>query len=102
MGIERKKIVTKEKKKEDKVDTSRKLKRGFNVSSLSDAIVEGKFLASVGSEVVVERLRNGRTILSICTVNEVTENGLVHTYDQTVEQFFTFSVEKSPRVVKLF
>ena len=61
MTIERKQFTQKqEKKKSEKVDT-KKIKRGFKPESLPDAIVEGKFVGNVGSEIVVSRFRNGKT-----------------------------------------
>lgn len=101
MAIERKKIVVKEDKKHV-VSTAKKLKKSFNFASLPDAIIDGKFTCVVGTKIIVERMKNGRNILSICTIQEVSEKGLVHTYDETVEQCFSFSIAQPPNVVKVY
>lgn len=101
MGIERKQFTEKvEKKKVDKVD-ARKVKRGFNPDTLPDAIVEGKFSASVGSEIIVNRFRNGKESFHICTVKQIDENGLIHTWDETIHQWCVFSANDRPKIVKL-
>jgi hypothetical protein len=102
MTIERKQMQQKpEKKKVEKADT-KKLKRGFKTDSLPDAIVDGKFVGEIGHEIVVSRFRNGKDTLSICTVKQVDEKGLVHTWDETLQQWFVFPVTESPKVTKLF
>lgn len=101
MAIERKQFAQKvEKKKLDKVD-SKKVKRGFKPESLPDAIVDGKFLATVGSEIIVERFRNGKNAYHVCTVKEIAEDGLIRTWDETIHQFFDFTATDRPKIVKL-
>ncbi|MBM3194137.1 MAG: hypothetical protein FJZ60_00050 [Chlamydiae bacterium] len=101
MAIERKQLAEKvEKKKVDKVDV-KKVKRSFKPDNLSNAIVEGKFVALVGSEIIVNRFRNGKESFHVCTVKQIDENGLIHTWDETIHQWFVFSVKDSPKVVKL-
>jgi hypothetical protein len=101
MTIERKQLQQKpEKKKVDKVDT-RKLKRSFKTDSLSDAIVEGKFVGEIGCEIVVSRFRNGKDTLSVCTVKQVDEKDLIHTWDETLQQWFVFPINESPKITKL-
>ena len=102
MTIERKQLTAKpEKKKAEKVD-SKKLKRGFKTNNLPDAIVEGKFVGKVGSEIVVSRFRNGKETLSVCTVKEVDESGLIHAWDETIHQWFVFPMNQAPKVTKLY
>lgn len=102
MAIERKQIVAKpEKKSQEKIDT-KKLKRGFKVDSLTDAIIEGKFIGKIGQEIVVERFRNGKKSFSICTVKQVDEKGLIHTWDETLQQWFVFPENQAPSITKLF
>lgn len=101
MTIERKQFAQKvEKKKVDKVD-SKKVKRGFKPESLPDAIVEGKFIAQIGNEIIVDRFRNGKQAYHVCTVKQLDENGLIHTWDETIHQWFVFSVTEAPKVTKL-
>jgi hypothetical protein len=102
MTIERKQLTSKpEKKKLEKIDT-KKLKRGFKTNLLPDAIVEGKFKGQVGCEIVVNRYRNGKETLSICTVKEIEETGLIHTWDETLQQWFVFPTNQAPSITKLF
>jgi len=101
MTIERKQFVEKiQKKKVEKVD-SKKVKRGFKPDSLQDAIVDGKFVGQVGNEIIVDRFRNGKQAFHVCTVKELEENGLIHTWDETIHQWFVFSTNEAPKVVKL-
>lgn len=101
MAIERKQFVEKVKKKSaEKVD-NKKVGRNFKPDSLPDAIVEGKFMGQVGSELIVSRFRNGKNTFSVCTVKQLDESGLVHTFDETLQQWFTFSLTDHPQVTKL-
>jgi hypothetical protein len=59
-------------------------------ASMADAIVDGKFVGTVGGEIVVERLHNGRKQKMICTVKEI--NGdKVDTWDETLHRWFNFT-----------
>lgn len=101
MAIERKQFTEKvEKKKTDKVDV-KKVKRGFKPDGLPDAIVENKLVAKIGTEIIVNRFRNGKESFHVCTIKQIDENGLIHTWDETIHQWFVFSVKDSPKVVKL-
>lgn len=102
MAIERKKLVEKaEKKKLEKVDT-KKLRRGFKVESLPDALVEGTFVGKVGDEIVVSRNRGGKNELHVCTVKQIDETGLLHTWDETIHQWFVFPLKEHPDVFKIY
>jgi len=102
MTVERKQFTVKAtKKKEDNANT-KKLKRGFKVESLVDAIVDGAFVGKIGGEIIVSRFRNGKDTLSICTVKEIDEKGLIHTWDETLQQWFVFPVKEAPKVTKLY
>lgn len=102
MTVERKTLQQKpERKKEDNVNV-KKLKRGFKVNELPDAIVDQKFVGQVGDEIVVERFRNGKNTFSVCTVKQVDEAGLIHTWDETLQQWFVFPSSQSPKTTKLF
>jgi len=102
MGIERKQMQVKQEKKPKEKSDSRKLKKGFKVDSLSDAIVEGKFIGNVGNEIVVSRFRNGKNTLSICTIKQIDEKGLIHVWDETLQQWFVFPESQAPTITKLF
>lgn len=87
---------------EKKEQTGRKLSRSFKVNTLPDAIVDQKFLGKLGSELIVSRFRNGKQGYSICTVKEVNESGFINTWDETLQQWFAFTISDSPKLVKLF
>lgn len=70
--------------------------------NLPEAIVEGNFLGQVGTRLVVSRLRNGKETFSTCVVKQLEEvTGLVHSFDETLQQWFTFSIKEPPKVIKL-
>jgi len=87
---------------EKKELTGRKLSRSFKVNTLPDAIVDQKFLGKLGTELVVVRFRNGKDALSICVVKEIQESGLINTWDETLQQWFAFTVVEPPKLVKLY
>ena len=101
MAIERKQFVEKAKKKSTEKIDNKKVGRNFKPDSLPDAIVEGKFTGQVGSEIVVSRFRNGKNTFSVCTVKQLDESGLVHTFDETLQQWFVFSLTDHPKIIKL-
>ena len=103
MAVERKQMQAKpEKKKNNDQSGHRKLRRGFKVETLPDAIVDGKCIAPLESELVVERFRNGKNMLCICTVKQLDESGLIHTWDETLQQWFVFPASEAPKTTKLF
>jgi len=83
--------------KQKSTPRKKKIKHEF----LPDAIVEGKFLGQIGTELVISRFRNGRDTLSVCIVKQLEDTGLVHSFDETLQQWFTFSVKEPPKVIKL-
>lgn len=86
-------------KKENK-PKERKKKIKFDFSIASDAIVDGKFIISLGEKVVIERTRYDKKQVSICTFKGIESNGDVTMWDDTVSQFFSFNI-KDPPLVKL-
>lgn len=93
-----------EKNMTDKKDKNvgRKLSRSFKTNQLPDAIVDQKFLGQIGTEIVVKRFRNGKEALSICVVKEIKESGFINTWDETLQQWFAFTVTEPPKMVKLY
>lgn len=79
----------------------KKLKKNFDVSALIDAFVDGELTCPLGSELILSRFRNGKEVLTICTVKSVQDNGLVHTWDESVQQWFIFSKLDPPKVAKV-
>lgn len=82
--------------------TGRKLSKSFKVNTLPDAIVEQKFIAPIGSEIILNRFRSGKDVFSICIVKEIQASGLINVWDDTNQQWFAFTIADSPKVVKLF
>jgi hypothetical protein len=78
-----------------------KLKRNFNYAVLPDAMSDGKFQANVDARLVVGRSRNGKQVLTICTVKKINENGLIETWDETLQQWFAFNVSEAPKIIKI-
>lgn len=100
--IKRKLLV--EEKKEKRDDGSlptRKVKKKTDVGNLPDAVVDGKLVCGVGSELIVEKYRNGKNVHVLCTVKKVDDDGLVHTWDETIHQWYMWSLKDPPRVVKI-
>ena len=89
------------KKRKTDIDV-KKVKRGFKPDTLQDAIVENKFIANIDSEIIVNHNRSGREYFHICTVKKIEESGLIYTWDETIHQWFVFSVSDHPKTVKLF
>jgi len=98
IGNGEKNMVDKKKKDYD----GRKLSRAFKTASLPDAIVDGKFIGKVGTEIVVNRFRNGKESFHICTIKQIEESGLLHTWDETIQQWFVFPINEAPKLVKLY
>ena len=101
MAIERKQFQEKvEKKKTDKIE-GKKLRKGVNLALLPDAIVDGKAVFEIGSEIVVSRFRNGKKSFSICTVKKIDTAGLIETWDESVQQWYVFPLAQPPEILKL-
>ncbi len=99
--IKRKLVSEKQEKKLLPEIATKKVKKGMKVEHLPDAIVNGHFSCPIGSELIIEKYRNGKNTLTVCTLKRVDEDGLVHTWDETVQQWYMFSLHDPPRVVKL-
>ena len=80
----------------------RKKKIKVDMGSLPDAIVDGKLVVPVKGRVFFERKMNGVTKIHEGTVSAVyEEKGVVELFDETVEQFYAFSLTQSVPVVKV-
>lgn len=70
-----------------------------DLSKLPDAIVDGKFVVPVKGKVFFERTLSGTTKVHEGTVVKINENGVVDLFDDTVEQFYSFSLyQKLPNI----
>lgn len=86
--------------KKEKKPVQRIKKVKFDFSKAADAIVDGKFIIEMNQRVVVERVRNDKRQASVCIFKGVSPSGEVTMWDDTVSQFFSFSL-KDPPLVKL-
>jgi len=72
------------------------------MAMLQDAVVDGKLLAVVGDKVYFERIApKGKMAVHEGIVKSVTDKGLVEIWDETIEQFYCFSLHQTIPVVKL-
>ena len=72
-----------------------------SVSHLPDAISGESLDISVGSRLIIRIPRNGKGVLCECTVKKMEEGGIVHLWNETLEQWFAF--EKSGAIsAKMF
>ena len=101
MTIERKLYkIEKVEKKKTKTNI-KKIKNNSKIDNLPNAIIEGKFVGAVESKLIVSRFRDGKETLTICTVKQIDETGLIHTWDETLQHWFTFPISEAPKIVKL-
>lgn len=71
----------------------KKVKRGFDISKLPDLVIEGKLTAPVGSEVIMQRFRNGKNTLHTGYVHNFNEStGNIDIWDETVNQYYAYCV----------
>jgi hypothetical protein len=94
-----KKILDNRKEKKPRAQRVKKIK--FDIASAPDAIVEGKLIVPIGSKVIIPRVRAGRQSLSECEVKKVDDDGVVHTWDETLNQWYLFKVTDN-LIVKVY
>jgi hypothetical protein len=98
------KLTTDKKKEKPAVESppARKFDPKRSFSLLEDAVKDGQFLGKLGTELVVEKFRDGKRMRTICLVKGI--NGTkIDTYDLTIGHWFTFdceNLEKYEVVVK--
>lgn len=88
--VARKSLIEKPKKKDSEFVDERKVSSKLNVDSMDDAVVDGKFVGSVGDELIVVKPRDGKIQKSICTVKKI-EGEEVYTWDETKNQWYIFA-----------
>jgi hypothetical protein len=72
------------------------------MSKLSDAVIQGKLLAEVGSKVFFERIApKGKKVIHEGIIRSVDDKGMVEIWDETIEQFYAFSLNQQIPVVKI-
>ena len=63
-------------------------------SALKDLFEEETqtFLGKVGMKLIIVRRLDGTKQQHKCTIKEITDKGAIHTWDETIEQWFSFEV----------
>lgn len=84
--IKRKTVV----EKVEKVRAPRVKRLKVDFDSMPPAVVDGKFVVPVKGRVFFERTLNGVKRVHEGYVTDVSEEGYVHVFDETVEQFYVF------------
>lgn len=97
--ISRKQHIKKEKKV--RIVNLEKIKKGFDHSTLQEAVVDNKLVATIGSELVVIRKLNGKEALHKCSIQSVSETGLVSVWDDTLQQCYAFLLSEPPKIIKI-
>ena len=85
-----------------KKTTQKKVPRGLKVNLLPDAIVDKEFLGQPGTRLVVSRFRDGKETYSFCVVKDVSGEGFINTFDETLQQWFAFTIQDRPSLVKIY
>lgn len=104
MSVIKRKLLVEEKPEKSKVEgpKPKKVKKSLKVESLPDAVVEGKLVAEVGSELIASRYKDGKDRLVVLTLKKVDEDGLVHAWDETAQQWFNFNLNQTiPKILKM-
>lgn len=90
--VARKSLIEKPKKKDLGPVDEKKVSSRLNVDSLENAIVDGTFVAKVDDRLVVVKPRDGKLQKTSCIVKKI-EGNEIHTWDETKNQWYIFSVE---------
>jgi len=97
----KRKMMEQSEKTEKRAPRKKKVK--VDLSTLPDAIVDGKFVVPPQGRVFFERTLGGKTKVHEGTVMKINENGIVDLFDDTVEQFYSFSLhQKLPNIKASF
>ncbi len=99
--IKRKELVPSEKPKETPPTTAVKVKRSTNVKALPDAIVDGVLQGDIGSQIYVELYRDGMNVMTLCELLRLDDDGCMHLWNKTLEQWTLLNVKNPPSVFKL-
>lgn len=80
------------------LEKARKISKA-NFSKMKNGIENGQFVLPVGSHYIVQRTRNEMKIITSCILKEVSQNGGVTMWDETVTQFFSFNLNDMNDIV---
>jgi hypothetical protein len=83
------------------VRTKKKPKK-VKVELLPDALVDGKLIVPAGTKIYFERFfYGGKKKFHAGVIREITDKGMVHIWDETIEQFYAFSLHQKLPIVKI-
>lgn len=82
---------------EKKPRAPRKVKVAKSIDELDDAVVDGKLLVPIRGKVLFERKSGSKTEIHIGYVHTVSD-GAVHIWDETINQYYVFSLLEAGRV----
>jgi len=99
--IKRKSLVQEKPIKSQPNILTKKVKKSLKIDALPDAIVDGKFVGQIGTELITLRYRDGKEKSALVTVKQIDTDGLVHSWDETLHQWFLFSLKEPPKVLKI-
>jgi hypothetical protein len=88
-------------KTKNQVTVKKSFKLKIDLQKLRDAIIDGKLCAKEGDKLVTERFRNGKNVIAVCEIRQIGIDGVIQTWDSTVEQWYSFSLHNPPSIVKL-
>jgi len=94
------KILDKAGKKQRVQRKSRAKKPKGNIDALSDAIVDGKIIAPIGTRLVLRRDCRADKLVSFVVLKAVEADGCVKLWDETLEQWYYFQLQH-PVTLKL-
>ena len=89
-----------ESNKPTKVRAPRARKLKVDMSALPDAVVDGKLVVEVGGKIYFERTLNKVTKVHEGIIKDVSDKGIVQVWDETIEQFYGFSLNQPLPVIK--
>ena len=66
-----------------------------SIADLPDAISGDSLDLAENSRLIIRISRSGKSILCECTVKKVEDNGIVHVWNETLEQWFAFEKKEA-------
>ena len=91
-----------QKPEEQQVKRKRPPRPKVKMATLQNAVADGKLLATAGDKVYFERIvSKGKIAVHEGIVKSISDKGIVEIWDETIEQFYCFSLHQTIPVIKL-